>query len=93
MPFRSEAQRRFMWAKHPAIARRWSAEYGSGIKPSYQDSRGTTGEMARGKTIYSGGSTAAHRGGGPQFGRPVGAKDKMKSSAVRRRIAARNRKK
>lgn len=29
MPFRSEKQRRFMWAKHPEIARRWSKKYGS----------------------------------------------------------------
>ena len=28
MPFRSEAQRRFMFAKHPDIAERWSKEYG-----------------------------------------------------------------
>ena len=27
MPFESEAQRRFMWAKHPKIARRWSKEH------------------------------------------------------------------
>lgn len=27
MPFLSEAQRRFMWAKHPDIARRWAHEY------------------------------------------------------------------
>ena len=26
MPFRSEKQRRFMHAKHPAIAARWEAE-------------------------------------------------------------------
>lgn len=26
MPFRSEAQRRFMWAKHPEIAHRWAHE-------------------------------------------------------------------
>lgn len=26
MPFKSEGQRRFMWAKHPEIARRWSKE-------------------------------------------------------------------
>lgn len=31
MPFRSEAQRRFLWAKHPDIARRWTDEYGSKI--------------------------------------------------------------
>lgn len=27
MPFKSEAQRRFMYAEHPDIAKRWSAEY------------------------------------------------------------------
>jgi len=27
MPFRSESQRRFMYAKHPEIAKRWSKEY------------------------------------------------------------------
>lgn len=27
MPFKSEAQRRFMYAKHPKIAKRWSKEY------------------------------------------------------------------
>lgn len=26
MPFKSESQRRFMFAKHPAIARRWVSE-------------------------------------------------------------------
>lgn len=26
MPFRSEAQRRFMYARHPKIAERWSKE-------------------------------------------------------------------
>lgn len=29
MPFQSEKQRRYLWAKHPDIARRWSKEYGS----------------------------------------------------------------
>ena len=39
MPFKSEKQRRFMWAKHPDIARRWTEKYGSkpkkakGMKP------------------------------------------------------------
>ena len=28
MPLVSEAQRRFMYAKHPGIAKRWSYEYG-----------------------------------------------------------------
>jgi len=26
MPFKSEAQRRLMYAKHPSIAKRWTAE-------------------------------------------------------------------
>ena len=29
MPFRSEAQRRFLYARHPAIAKRWQREYGT----------------------------------------------------------------
>lgn len=28
MPFRSEKQRRFLWAKRPDIAERWAKEYG-----------------------------------------------------------------
>lgn len=29
MPFKSEAQRRFMFAKHPEIAKRWAHKYGT----------------------------------------------------------------
>ena len=29
MPFKSEKQRRYLWANHPDIARRWTEEYGS----------------------------------------------------------------
>jgi hypothetical protein len=29
MPFKSEAQRRYLWAKHPEIARKWADKYGS----------------------------------------------------------------
>ena len=36
VPFRSERQRRFLWARHPDIARRWTAEYGSKIEPRKQ---------------------------------------------------------
>lgn len=32
MPFRSEKQRRYMWANHPEIARRWTDKYGSDIE-------------------------------------------------------------
>lgn len=27
MPFKSQAQRRFMYSQHPEIAKRWSKEY------------------------------------------------------------------
>lgn len=32
MPFQSEAQRRYLWAKHPDIARKWSHKYGAMAK-------------------------------------------------------------
>lgn len=32
MPFKSEKQRRYLWAKHPNIATRWAKKYGSNIK-------------------------------------------------------------
>ena len=30
MPFKSVAQRKFMYAKHPSIAEKWRKKYGSG---------------------------------------------------------------
>jgi hypothetical protein len=33
MPFRSEKQRRALWAKRPDIARRWTKRYGPKPKP------------------------------------------------------------
>jgi hypothetical protein len=27
MPFKSESQRRFLWLKHPDIAKRWAKEF------------------------------------------------------------------
>jgi len=32
MPFKSEKQRKYLWANEPAIARDWTDEYGSGIQ-------------------------------------------------------------
>lgn len=29
MPFKSEAQRTFLWANHPEMAQRWADEYGT----------------------------------------------------------------
>lgn len=39
MPFKSEAQRRLMWAKHPDIAKRWSIEYPNQGKLPYKKSK------------------------------------------------------
>jgi hypothetical protein len=36
MPFKSENQRRYLWAKHPEIARRWSKEYGGKVAAGKQ---------------------------------------------------------
>lgn len=34
MPFRSAAQRKFLYSQHPDIAKRWAAEHGNKIVPS-----------------------------------------------------------
>jgi len=31
MPFKSEAQRKYLWANEPGIARDWTDKHGSGI--------------------------------------------------------------
>lgn len=31
MPFQSDAQRKFLYANHPSIAKRWAKEYGSKV--------------------------------------------------------------
>lgn len=52
------------------------------------DHSGPVGMMSRGKNVYAGGSSAATRGGGHQFGRPKGSKDKVPmKSAINRRLA------
>jgi len=30
VPFKSKAQRKFMWAKKPKLAKRWTKKYGKG---------------------------------------------------------------
>lgn len=37
MPFRSEAQRRFLWSEHPDIAEKWSHKYGPA--PVHKDAK------------------------------------------------------
>ncbi len=32
MPFKSAKQRRFMFARHPKIAKRWAKKYGTKIR-------------------------------------------------------------
>jgi hypothetical protein len=32
MPFKSAKQRRYMFAKHPKIARRWAKKYGTKVR-------------------------------------------------------------
>lgn len=41
MPFKSKAQRKFLFAKHPDIAKRWASEYGKGKEnlPEHVDDR------------------------------------------------------
>lgn len=55
-----------------------------------QDSRGPVGIFARGKNIYGGVSNAAHRGGGPQFGRPRKGSVKEFDNAIARKLGASN---
>lgn len=33
MPFRSEKQKRYLYAKEPAVAKKWQAKYGSKVVP------------------------------------------------------------
>jgi hypothetical protein len=32
VPFKSVKQRKYLWAKHPEIAKRWTAKYGSKVR-------------------------------------------------------------
>lgn len=40
MPFRSEKQRKFMFANHPRIAKRWVKESGGKVKVSRKKGKG-----------------------------------------------------
>lgn len=47
MPFRSESQRRFLFAKHPRIAHRWAHEYGTPKNlPDHKGDKGAKGKEA-----------------------------------------------
>lgn len=49
MPFRSAKQRRYMWANHPDIARRWTEEYGSEPQPKRKAGRARPKKRAAGR--------------------------------------------
>lgn len=56
------------------------------------ESSGMVGILGRGRNTYKGGLSAAHSGGGMQFGRPVGkGDDNPIKSTINRRLAQRNR--
>ncbi len=52
MPFKSEKQRKFLWAKEPAIARRWAHKYGSKVRESAKGNQSMKAirKVARGKS-------------------------------------------
>lgn len=69
MPFQSEAQRRFMWANHPDIARRWAKLGPNTDLPMHKDS--TVNALAMGakssKSSPKPASSRARLGSGARF--------------------------
>jgi len=55
MPFRSQAQHKYLWAKHPKLAKRWAHKYGTPKnlpkhkKPSKKNYSMSAIKMARNK--------------------------------------------
>jgi len=49
MPFKSEAQRKYLWANEPEIARDWTDTYGSGIQAAHGGIIGSVGGTSRQK--------------------------------------------
>jgi|TARA_E500000305_G_scaffold378_1_gene272 hypothetical protein len=82
MPFKSEKQRRYLWANEPEIARDWTDTYGSGIHKAlggrigfYRGSdrhAGTGGRRSSGMDMsgatHKGGTTGSGLGGGHHGG-------------------------
>ena len=64
MPFKSEAQRRYLWANEPEIARDWTDTYGSRIQ------KNNGGIMRLG--FYNGGNPHKNDYGGPAGGASAG---------------------
>ena len=63
MPFKSEAQRRYLWANEPEIARDWTDTYGSKIHAA--DGGIMRLGLKRGGGHHSGASNRSNRSGGP----------------------------
>lgn len=57
MPFKSEKQRRYMYAKHPKIAAKWAAE-GKGNVAGFKGLPAKTTKKVVAKTTTRGGSAA-----------------------------------
>lgn len=47
MPFKSEEQRRYMWANHPKIAREWTEKHGSRPQKEVKSSNKSTGSKKK----------------------------------------------
>ena len=75
MPFKSEAQRRYLWANEPEIARDWTDTYGSGIAKALGGRigffKGAQADTASGKSMSPGTSASGgQRGEGPRDRHP-----------------------
>ena len=74
MPFKSEKQRRYLWANEPEIARDWTDTYGSGIAKALGGRigffRGAQADTASGRSMSPGTSASGGQrgGGGPPGG-------------------------
>jgi len=52
MPLKSKAQQRYMFARHPKIARRWEKEYG--VPESLPEKKGSKRTYMHGSGVLSG---------------------------------------
>ena len=62
MPFKSEAQRKYLWANEPEIARDWTDTYGSKIQAAHGGLIGSVGGISRPK-YQQGNMVGAEMGG------------------------------
>jgi hypothetical protein len=79
MPFKSEAQRKYLWANEPEIARDWTDTYGSGIQAAQGGMIGSVGGISRPK-YQQGNMVGAIRGGVPVHGEGIDFEGAMMQS-------------